>query len=276
MFHPKNPREALPTMYDLPAEQVGDPGMPDIFHVWQTRLLDETFHPPNYAPEEVFSACDLNLYYNVHDFTQYKRPDWFAVVGLPKLPTKPDMRLSYVIWQEGVVPLLVVELLSPGTQKEGLGETLCEAGSAPPKWEVYERWLRVPYYVTFSRYTDELRIFELVKTRYREVKDHQGRFWLEEVALGLGLWQGSYLNEERLWLRWYDRAGLWLPTQEEEVARRNQQIAQRDQQIAQQEELLEQERQRLAQERNEKEAAQQKAQQLAAKLRELGIDPDQV
>ena len=33
--------------------------------------------------------------------------------------------------------------------------------SPPSKWEVYERWLRVPYYVTFSRYNDELRIFKL-------------------------------------------------------------------------------------------------------------------
>lgn len=166
------------------------------------------------------------------------------------------MRLSYVIWQEGSAPLVVVELLSPGTQKEDLGLTLREAGSAPPKWEVYERWLRVPYYVTFSRHTDELRVFELVKTRYQEVKEHQGRFWIEDVELGLGLWQGSYLNEERLWLRWYDRAGRWIPTPEERLAYRDE---------------------LLAQERNEKEAAQQQqAQQLAARLRELGVDPERL
>jgi Uma2 family endonuclease len=121
---PLPPKETLPTMYDLPDEEVDQPGMPDIFHIWQPRLLDETFRPPNYESEEIFTASDLNIYYNVYDTSQYKRPDWFAVVGLPKLEKKPEMRLSYVIWQEGVPPLIVVELLSPGTQKSGLGETL--------------------------------------------------------------------------------------------------------------------------------------------------------
>jgi len=35
-----------------------------------------------------------------------------------------DLRLSYVIWQEGVDPLVVVELLSPGTEEEDLGENV--------------------------------------------------------------------------------------------------------------------------------------------------------
>jgi len=130
---PPPPNEVLPTMYDLPAEEEDQPGMPDIFHVWQARLLDETFRPPNYEPEEIFTASDLNIYYNVHDFSQCKRPDWFSVVGLPKLEKKPEMRLSYVVWQEGINPLIVVELLSPSTEKEDLGRKLRDAKSPPSK-----------------------------------------------------------------------------------------------------------------------------------------------
>ncbi|MEH2324649.1 MAG: hypothetical protein V7K32_13990 [Nostoc sp.] len=49
-----------------------------------------------------------------------------------------DLRLSYVIWQEGVDPFLVlVELLSPGTEQEDLGKTLPEVNRPPTKWEVY-------------------------------------------------------------------------------------------------------------------------------------------
>jgi len=92
---------------------------------------------------------------------------------------------------------------------------------------------------------DELRIFKLSGPHYQEVTDHDGRFWVEGAELGLGLWRGSYLNEDRLWLRWYDREGNWILTPAE-------------------------------QERKEKEAALRKAEQLAAKLRELGIDPDRV
>lgn len=61
---PRSPRETLPTMYDLPSEEVGDPGMPDEYHVRQSMLLDETFRPPAVPPDEVFSAIDMNLYYD--------------------------------------------------------------------------------------------------------------------------------------------------------------------------------------------------------------------
>jgi hypothetical protein len=28
----------------------------------------------------------------------HKRPDWFAVVGVPRLYEERDLRLSYVLW----------------------------------------------------------------------------------------------------------------------------------------------------------------------------------
>ena len=42
------PREQLPTMYDLPSEEIGDAGLPDQYHLWQAELLAQTFLPPNY------------------------------------------------------------------------------------------------------------------------------------------------------------------------------------------------------------------------------------
>ena len=35
----------LPTMYDLPSEEPGEPGLPDEFHLYQPQLLRETFQP---------------------------------------------------------------------------------------------------------------------------------------------------------------------------------------------------------------------------------------
>lgn len=265
---PLPPREVLPTMYDLPDEEVGQSGMPDIFHVWQARLLSETFIPPTYESTEIFTASDLNIYYDVRNVTQYKRPDWFAVTGLPK-GSPSEMRLSYVVWQEGIDPLIVVELLSPSTEKDDLGKRLRDVTKPPTKWDVYEQILRIPYYVVFSRYTNELRIFKLFGARYEEVKDHEGRFWVEALELGIGVWKGRYLNEDRLWLRWYDRDGNWIPTLDERAVlqtRRAEQAAQR----------AEQESQRAEVELQAKKIAEQRAQQLEAKLRELGIDPDQV
>ena len=129
----------------------------------------------------------MNLYSDVQHLLWYKRPDWFLVVGVPRLYAGKDLRNSYVIWQEGEHPYVIVELLSPGTAPEDLGdyasndpeiveldddrntpekssesETILEGnGSLSPrktplsKWEVYEQKLRLPYYVVFSRYSNK-------------------------------------------------------------------------------------------------------------------------
>jgi hypothetical protein len=40
-------KKSLPTMYDLPSEEVGESGLPDIFHIFQSQLLRETFQLSN-------------------------------------------------------------------------------------------------------------------------------------------------------------------------------------------------------------------------------------
>lgn len=257
---PESPKELLPTMYDLPSEHPGEPGMPDVFHLMQPSLLSETFCPPGCAPDQCFVASDLNIYYDVRNTAWYKRPDWFAAVGVPRLYEGKDLRLSYVMWQEGVSPTIVVELLSPGTEKEDLGRSLRSANASPSKWQVYEQILRVPYYVVFDRYTDELRIFQLIGARYEEVDPPDRRFWIGPLDLGIGLWEGTYQQVPRLWLRWYDATGNWVPTlteqadQERSRAKRERERAKRERELALQE--------------------RERAERLAARLRELGEDPE--
>jgi len=252
---PLPPRDTLPTMYDLPSEDPEESGLPDEFHDLQPQLLSATLRLPNYSRDQIFTGTDLNLYYDVRHTQWYKRPDWFLVLGVQRLYEGTDLRSSYVIWQEGVTPFVVVELLSPGTEKEDLGDRaqLSAEGDAlklipesdssddepfqekpPRKWEVYEQILRVPYYLVFSRYTNRLRFFQLVGGRYQEqpVDAQQPRIWIPELERGIGLWQGTFEGVDRPWLRWYDERGAWLPTDAE------------------------------------------RAERLAARLRELGEDPD--
>ncbi|KAF0247196.1 MAG: hypothetical protein FD167_3400, partial [bacterium] len=178
---PRSPREMLPSMYDLPSEEVGESGLPDEFHVFQSQLLREVFQPLNYSPEEVFVGTDINLYFDIKHPGWYKRPDWFASVGVPRLYDGGDLRLSYLVWQEGVNPLVVVELLSPSTEKEDLGQTTrartsTKSGSSnktstkakarnanepPNKWSVYQTILRVPFYFTYDHLTKQIRAFRL-------------------------------------------------------------------------------------------------------------------
>jgi Uma2 family endonuclease len=253
---PKSPRETLPTMYDLPSEYPGEPGMPDVFHLMQPSLLSETFCPPECKPDEFFVASDLNIYYDVRHTNWYKRPDWFAALGVPRLYDGEDLRLSYVIWQEGISPTIVVELLSPGTEKEDLGQRLRNVSDPPSKWEVYERILRVPYYVVFDRYTDNLKIFKLAGACYEEVIVSQdGRFWIPPIQMALGMWEGTYQSVARRWLRWCDAKGNWIPTAVE---------------------LLAQEQERSARERERAERERERAERLASRLRSLGEDPNEL
>ena len=204
---------------------------------------------------------DLNLYYDVENPKRYKRPDWFAVVGVSRLYEQRELRKSYVVWQEEVHPLMIVELLSESTEAEDLGETTRKAPEKPPtKWEVYEQILRVPYYIVYDGEKENFRAFQLAENGYEELEIRNKQLWLEELGLGLRLWQGSHKGIERWWLRFYEESGNLIPTEAEERDREQQE--------------KEWERQEKERERQAKEQAQTALQQLRARLIAMGLDPD--
>jgi len=86
--------------------------------------------------------------------------------------------------------------------------------------------------------------------------------WFPELQLGLGLWEGNYDGLERQWLRWHDVNGQCLPTPMERAEQERQRAVQAEQQV-----WLE--RQRASE-------AVQRADKLAAKLRALGLDPEEL
>jgi hypothetical protein len=83
-------------------------------------------------------------------------------------------------------------------------------------------------------------------TQYVELTISGQGYWFNEIDLGLGIWAGSYQGMQGQWLRWYDKTGNWVPTDREAKLQATQ----------------------------EAEEANQRAELLAAKLRELGIEPD--
>ncbi|MCP4350677.1 MAG: Uma2 family endonuclease [Desulfobacterales bacterium] len=281
-----SPDEMLPTMYDLPSENPEEPGVPDQFHTWQSELLTQTFVPPDYDPNCIMIASDLNLYYDVNHFRNYKRPDWYAALGVSKLYGDDLVpRMSYVIWQEKVVPFVVVELLSPGTEDEDLGRTQRKSKKLPTKWEVYEQILGIPYYAVFSRRTDKLRAFKHDGGMYHEIVLPDRRLWIPELKIGLGVWKGKYQGE-RDWLRWYDAQKNWIPTpveQEKQRAEHEKQRAEYEKQRAEHEkQRAEQEKQRAEHEKQQKylfkqqlENEREQTKRLLELLKESGIDrPD--
>ena len=265
---PLPPSETLPTMYDLPSEFPEEPGLPDEFHDLQPQLLSRTLHLTQYAPDNYFTGTDINVYYDARHPTWHKRPDWFLAVNVPRLYNGTDLRNSYVVWQESVNPLVVVEFLSPGTEAEDLGpfynNSEVTETTPPKKWQVYEQILRVPYYIVFSRYTGILRFFRLVGARYEEhpvdnQSPAQPQLWIPELDLGLGVWQGTFDSINHRWLRWCDLTGNWLLTDTELAAQQAKAEAQR----------AEVEAQRAN-------AAEAKLRQVIKNLQQTGMDTDTI
>jgi hypothetical protein len=96
----------------------------------------------------------------------------------------------------------------------------------------------VTYYVIFdprNRLGEGIvRVFALREGVYEPIN----MAWLPAVSLGLVLWEGNYENQSARWLRWCDKQGKPIPTGRERAER-----------------------------------AEQRAARLAARLRELGIEP---
>jgi Uma2 family endonuclease len=290
--HPRSPSETMPTMYDLPSEDPEEPGLPDEFHDFQPKLLRETCQPPTYPINEVFIGTDINLYYDGQHPKWYKRPDWFVALGVSVKTQQSDLRWSYVVWQESVSPFLVVELLSPGTEDDDLGRTVREIGKPPTKWEVYERILRVPFYVVYDRYENQLRVFALQGDRYQtmDLATLGQRIWFEALGLGLGVWQGTQNQAEGRWLRWYDAEGNWVPSEVEarqiaEMARRSaeaaRQTAEAEAEIersARQTAEAQAEIERSARQTAEAQAENERSARRAAipRLKSLGLTPEQI
>ena len=112
------------------------------------------------------------------------------------------------------------------------------------KKKLYQDIFRTPDYYWFDPYTLEFAGFHLVDGKYQPLApNEQGHLWSQQLELYLGIYQGL--------LRFFTPEGELVPTPEE-VA-----------------ELAEYERQ-------QKEIALSKAERLAAKLRELNIDPDTI
>ncbi len=85
-------------------------------------------------------------------------------------------------------------------------------------------------------------------------------YWIAEMNLYLGVWQGTRENRAGKWLRWWDEQENFLLWGSE--------LAEQERQRA------EQERQRAEQERQCTEQERQRAEQLAAQLRAAGIEPE--
>jgi Uma2 family endonuclease len=271
------PPELWPEVEHLVTED--DTPVDNIFSEKQQRLLTESLYTSWSGPGEERPFLVLA---NVGLFFAVGQPPLVPDVLLSldvRVPANvwPKANRSYFVWMYGKPPDVVIEVVS---NRQG--------GEDSHKLATYA-WIGIPYYVIFDpeqQLSEQvLRVYALHVGEYQLQSDA----WFGKAALGLTLWQGTYEELEATWLRWCAQDGTLIPTGAERSARAEQQAAAERHQREQAEERAAQAEQQTAQERTVREQAEQRASQaeqqateerrqrerLAARLRELGIDPDQ-
>ena len=238
--------ENLPDLTEIVSRIVTEDDEPvdNLFSARQQRLLVETLYsawtpPPNEdAPEEKHKfLADANI--GIFSSTNQPPvvPDVFVSLDVePHRDWYAKEHCSYFLWEFGKAPEIVVEVVSSQVGRE-LDEKLRRYAQ-----------MDVSYYVVYDPQRllseDTLRVYERGFGRRYRRRD----FILPEVGLGLTLWNGTFEGREDTWLRWCDAAGRLIPTPDELVAQAREQAAQ----------------------------AEERAARLAAKLREPGVDPEQI
>jgi len=217
----------------------------NLFSERQQRLLAESLYTSWQAAGESRPFVAMT---NVGLFFALSTPPYVpdALVSLDVRPPDnpfPKKNRSYFIWEYGKPPEIVVEIVS---NRKG--------GELDEKLVGYAR-LGVTYYIVHDPELlltrETLYVFARQGLRFVPIAPDV----LPGIGLGVTLWNGEYEDMPGTWLRWIDSEGNLLLTGKERA---------------------EQESQRAEQERQRAEQERQRADALAAKLRELGIDPDQV
>jgi len=133
-------------------------------------------------------------------------PDWFYVPNVPpNLNGQP--RRSYVLWQEFIAPLIVLEFVS-GSGKEERDRTPWIG-----KFFIYEQVIRPAFYGICEVQKSSFELYRHVENRFELVPANaRGHYPIEGLAVELGIWQGVYQSQDLPWLRWWDSEGNLLLT----------------------------------------------------------------
>lgn len=199
-----------------------------------------TTAPPTTEPRAFWAASNVGVFRSVH--LPGIAPDVFISLDIsaPGDFQQPDFKRSYFMWEYGKAPEVALEIVSNRKGKE-----------MAAKLKEYAQ-MGVNYYIVYDPFGElkaemggaSLRVYEPVfGKRYRQRDD----FRLPDLQLQLVFWEGRFEETEATWLRWADAHGNLLLTGHE----------------------------RAAQAENRASEAEARAARLAAKLRELGVDPSQ-
>ncbi len=273
--------EDLPDSDDTPVDNELQNDIPNVLlnllmSIWNNR-------------QDWFWGVDMGIYYEPNiekpEASKVIVPDGFLALGVDPRPNEGG-RLSYVLWQENMLPILALEVVSRKYN-----------GEYDRKLLDYQN-LGILYYVIYNSLSgrkglyknhQSLEVYKLTNGKYELIpsvallQEGGTMVWMPEIGLGIGCERTSRGSWEREWVYWYDCNCVRYPTAEERadqadlaklLAERSQLRAKRSQERA--------ERARLQAERSQQEAEaiaaqeRQQKEKLANYLRGMGINPDEI
>lgn len=231
-----------PTQAELPYDD--NTTMETQRHKVQMELLIDTLSFWLDQREDGYVGGNMFVYYSLKQVRNedFKGPDFFAVLDVPK-----GERLSWVVWEEGKAPDVVIELLSISTASVDKNE----------KKLIYQNQMRVPEYFWFNPFnSNDWAGFVLQNRVYQPIAQNpQGQLVSQALGLALVRWKGIYKGINITWLRWATLDGQLLPNSEE---------------------IAEQEKLRAEQEKLRADNAESQLRQVAANLLQQGMSIEQV
>lgn len=185
-------------------------------HAQQMWLLMNTLKDAWAHRDDFYVAGNMFVYFSETQArnNDFRGPDLFVVLGTERKP-----RDSWVVWEEdGKMPDVVVELLSPSTEAVDRGR----------KMEIYAKTLRVGEYYLYDPFELTLEGYALdpiSKTYAPMTPAADGSLPCVQMGLRLGL-RDTWMGYEQLipTLRWLTEAGDPLPTHREATQSRDAEL----------------------------------------------------
>jgi Uma2 family endonuclease len=186
-------------------------------------------------------AVDMGFYYDPDQ--PAIAPDAFLSLGVEEYDDE-NLRPSYVLWDERVIPLFALEIISKTAGREHT-----------KKLNIY-RSTGILYYLVYAplrKKKAKFQLYKLIEGEYVLQSDGREPYWMPEVGLAIGAEKQRYRGRDREWLYWYDENSVryLTPTERAEAESQRAAAAMAGQRAIEQENLV-----------------------LRKKLQELGIDPD--
>jgi Uma2 family endonuclease len=136
----------------------------------------------------------IDMAFHYHPDKPHIAPDGLLSLGVAQAAGE-DMRSSFVLWEENVLPLFALEIVS---------KTL--GGENTTKFDIYQE-VGILYYLIYAplrKRKAKFQLYKLIDGKYVLQSNGQQPYWMTEIGLAIGAERQIFSSSQREWLYWYD------------------------------------------------------------------------